>query len=46
MENASPPNINVGFPTLQNQMKERHVRGLGRLILKEVSKIYLEKDNK
>ena len=20
MENASPPNINVGFPTLQNQM--------------------------
>ena len=25
MENASPPNINVGFPTLQNQMKTRFV---------------------
>ncbi len=27
-------------------MKERHVRGLGRLILKVVSNAYLEKDNK
>lgn len=27
-------------------VKERHVRGLGRLILKVVSNIYLEKDNK
>ena len=27
-------------------LKERHVRGLGRLILKVVSNAYLEKDNK
>jgi len=27
-------------------VRERHVRGLGRLILKVVSKIFLEKDNK
>jgi hypothetical protein len=27
-------------------VKERHVRGLGRLILKVVSKEFLEKDNK
>jgi hypothetical protein len=27
MENASPPNINVGFPTLQNQM----IASTGRL---------------
>jgi hypothetical protein len=27
-------------------IKERHVRGLGRLVLKLVSNAYLEKDNK
>lgn len=27
-------------------IKERHIRGLGRLILKEVSKVYLEKETK
>ena len=39
MENASPPNINVGFPTLQNQMNWGTLGGYAGAFTSAVSSI-------